>query len=188
MNPFEYLKTLLKSLFPEKATDIDKIAIPENQPGDAGKDGNKDKKESGDPGKDGNKDKSETPVNPPAPGTGTADGGGDSKLRADLEALQQQFDTLKNSQTKEKIDAAIAEAVKNKKIAPKDEAMVKHFRALLEKDFDTATAVMKSLPEVVRDGKEQNSGSTGQASTGETGGRVRIDREALTEAIRNGMA
>lgn len=187
MNPFEYLKTLLKSLFPEKATDIDKIAIPENQPGDAGKDGSKDKKESGDPGKDGNKDKSETPVNPPAPGTG-ADGGGDSKLRADLEALQQQFDTLKNSQTKEKIDLAIAEAVKNKKIAPKDEAMVKHFRALLEKDFDTATAVMKSLPEVVRDGKEQNSGSTGQASTGETGGRVRIDREALTEAIRNGMA
>jgi len=183
MNPFEYLKTLLKSLFPEKATDIDKIAIPENQPADQ-KESKKDdsqKKDTPEPPVDGSSN------NPPAPGT-TPTGEADSKLRADLEALQQQFDTLKNSQTKEKIDAAIAEAVKNKKIAPKDDAMLKHFRALLEKDFDTATAVMKGLPEVVRDGKEQNSGSTGQASTGEAGGRVRIDREALTEAIRNGMA
>jgi hypothetical protein len=67
-------------------------------------------------------------------------------LAEQLKQLQEQTKSTTEAQKKEKVDAAIAKAIADKKIPAKNDAKIKTYRTLLENDFDGAQQAIADLP------------------------------------------
>jgi len=170
------IKELLKLLFPDKHTDIDKL---------------EDEKPATPP----------ATTTPPAVSTETKLPAEVFQLVESMKAENQKLLDALAAQTKKdedreklladqakaaakaKIDAAIQKAKDEKRIPAKDEAAEARYRKLMEVDFENGEAALNALPKIADSNSTQSSTKTNDVKTTTTDTPFKVDRTALKDAI-----
>ncbi len=155
----EWLKNLLKSLFPEKAEVIEKN-FPDDIP-----EPNPEPKPAPQP--------NPNPEQKPQPQP-------DNQLNAQIEQLTQtitelqkkiegyetrikQLTDAQQQNQKEKIEQVIQKAIAEHRLPGKNEELLNHYRKILENDFEAGVKIVENLPPIPGESNKQQNQKTNQS-------------------------
>lgn len=147
----EWLKNLLKSIFPEKAEDIDKNFpkdIPQPKPEPEPKPEPKPKPEP-EPKPDSN-----NPLSGQIDQLTRTITDLQKKIEGYETRIKQLTDAQQQSQ-KEKIEQVIQKAISEHRLPGKNEELLNYYRKILENDFEAGVKIVENLPPIPGEDKNQ---------------------------------